>query len=111
MPQHKTQWKNRIFSHEKNNLPSKTQPDQTMSIPELIKRYASGQSLGGYKIPIYESQEQQEILNGKDFRTLDLSEQHQLMREVAEEVQNLRTPKVKHKKNSENEIIVSDKTD
>lgn len=80
---------------EVNNQPSKTIPDQSMSIPELIKRYASGQPLGGYKIPLYEGEE--DILQGTNWQKLDLSEKMDILRsaksEYEETIQRLRNNK------------------
>jgi len=67
---------------EINTKPSMTIPDQTMSIPELIRRYANGQSLGGGRIPQYE---ENDILNGKPFASFDLSEQHDIVRNLKNE--------------------------
>lgn len=90
----KTPFKNRIFKGEINNLPSKTIPDQAMSIPELIRRYASGLPLGAPKVPMYAENPEEDLLFGKDFRTLDLSEQHDIVknakREYEETISRLR---------------------
>jgi len=67
---------------EVNTLPSKTIPDQTLSIPELIRRYASGQSLQGGRTPIYE---ENDMLNGRPFASFDLSEQHDIIRNAKQE--------------------------
>lgn len=54
--------------------PSQTIPDQTMSIRELVKRYASGLPLGGSNNPIYEGEDG----DGIDPRRLDLAERQEL---------------------------------
>jgi hypothetical protein len=54
--------------------PSQTVPDQALTIREILKRYASGQPLGGGKEPIYEGEEG----DGVDPRTLDLAERQEL---------------------------------
>jgi hypothetical protein len=54
--------------------PSQTIPDQTMSIRELVKRYASGLPLGGANNPIYEGEDG----DGIDPRRLDLAERQEL---------------------------------
>jgi hypothetical protein len=68
---------------EKNHGVSKTIPDQSMSIPELIRRYSSGLPLGGSKVPIYTGEE--DILQGTDFNKLDLSEKHEFLRSIKQE--------------------------
>jgi hypothetical protein len=60
--------------HEKGFGPSQTIPDQTMSIRELVRRYASGLPLGGSKEPIYEGEDG----DGIDPRRLDLAERQEL---------------------------------
>lgn len=54
--------------------PSQTVPDQALTIREILKRYASGQPLGGGREPIYEGEEG----DGIDPRTLDLAERQEL---------------------------------
>ena len=48
--------------------PSQTVPDQTMSIKEILERYAKGLPIGGGLEPIYEEDD----TNGINPRTLDL---------------------------------------
>lgn len=81
----KTSWKFTKSEGETNTEPSQTIPDQTMSIPELIRRYASGQSLGGIKVPIYDEEPENDILQGRAFATFDLSEQHQIIKSAKSE--------------------------
>jgi hypothetical protein len=78
------------FVGEINSLPSATIPDQTMSIPTLIKRYAQGLPLGApFLSPIYDPNPEEDILGGKDIRKFDISEQHQLIKDVSREYKNL----------------------
>lgn len=70
------------YEGEINNKPSMTIPNQTLSIPELIRRYASGQSLEGSKTPIYDDEPTEDILRGRPFASYDLSEQHQIIRQA-----------------------------
>jgi len=74
---------------EINNLPSLTIPDHAMSITEIIRRYASGLPLAGQRIPMYEGED--DILNGIDIRTLDLSERMDLIEKVSKELFELKT--------------------
>jgi hypothetical protein len=80
--------------YETNGQPSMTVPDQTMSIRELIRRYASGLPLGGSKEPIYEGEDG----DGIDPRTLDLAERQELeiyaRQELAEIEERLKSKKV-----------------
>lgn len=54
--------------------PSQTVPDQALTIREILKRYASGQPLGGSQEPIYEGEDG----DGIDPRRLDLAERQEL---------------------------------
>jgi len=79
--------------YEKNGQPSQTVPDQTMSIRELVRRYASGLPLGGSKEPIYEGEDG----DGVDPRRLDLAERQELeiaaRQELAEIEERLKSKK------------------
>jgi len=91
-----------IAHGEVNSQPSKTIPDQTLSIPELIRRYASGQSLGGGRIPIYE---ENDMLNGRPFASFDLSEQHDIVRNAKNEYQETIDRLRNSKKQTAKEVI------
>ena len=67
---------------ELNKLPSCTVPNQALSIPELIKRYVSGQSLGGSKTPFFDDSPEDNLLGGRPFASFDLSEQHQILKKA-----------------------------
>ncbi|WNK13240.1 MAG: hypothetical protein [Microvirus sp.] len=70
--------------HEKNIQPSMTIPDQTMSISEIMRRFASGLPLGGMRVPEYDGED--DLLEGINPKTLDLSEIHDLKQEFAQEI-------------------------
>lgn len=81
----------KTFYAEKNvkgesfTQPSMTIPDQTMSIPELIKRYASGLPLGGSRVPLYEENPEEDILGGRPFASYDLSEQNNFVKQAKQD--------------------------
>jgi hypothetical protein len=60
-----------------------------MSIPELIRRYASGLPLGGARVPMYEDDPEQDILNGRNWSSLDLTEKHDFIRSAQMEVEHI----------------------
>lgn len=74
----------RRFPGEINNEPSMTVPDQTMSLKELLERYARGLPVAGAK---------QEIFHGEEFvpdlNRMDLSEQQDLREHLATEIPRL----------------------
>ena len=86
LPRIKTQWNKHLFPdyYEVNNDPSLTVPDQTMSIKEIMVRYARGIPFDNTKIPIYDGED--DILEGIDWRTLDLSEREEFKTRVSQEL-------------------------
>ena len=79
---------------EVNNEPSQTIPDQSMSVRELLQRYASGMPLSNGKEQIFEGEEG----DGIDPRRLDLAERQELeiaaRQELAEIEERLKSKKV-----------------
>ena len=84
--------------YEVNGKPSLTVPDQTMSVRELLRRYASGLPFGGQREPIYEGEDG----DGIDPRRLDLAERQELeisaRQELAEIEERLKSKKVEKSK-------------
>jgi hypothetical protein len=68
------------YAGQVNNQESKTVPDQSMTLRELLVRYAKGLPLEGQKTPIWEGEEGFDI----DPQKLDLAEIEEL-REKAEQ--------------------------
>lgn len=87
-----TQYSRHEVPGEKNNLPSKTVPDQTMSLRELIKRFAQGLPINAAKVPLYDDDPENNDL--PDPSRLDLAEREELALQYADELQGLRE---KHK--------------
>jgi len=73
------------YKGEVNNKPSETVPDQTMTMREILTRYAKGQSIDGVKIPLWEEGEG----FAKDPETLDLAEREELATQAREELQQI----------------------
>lgn len=93
-----TPWNRRQPVGEINSLPSMTIPDQTMSIPEILRRFASGLPLQGNKNPIYDGED--DILEGIDPRTLDISEIHELRENMEAELADIKKPQKRASKSS-----------
>lgn len=74
---------------EVNLKPSCTIPDQTLSIREIMRRFARGIPLSG-NVPVYEDQDSLNTSDGVDFNTLDLSEQYALIEERKAELLKIR---------------------
>lgn len=62
------------YTGEKPYGPSMAVPDQSMTVQEILKRYARGLPLGGAKVPTYEDEE----LEGMpDVKHMDLAEREE----------------------------------
>lgn len=90
--------------NERNTLPSKTVPDQTMSIQEIMRRYAQGLPMGGQRVPIYE----EDLTDMPDLQHLDLAERQEIIEHYTQEQSDLVT---KIKKNREKKYLPKSKED
>lgn len=68
-----------------NNEPSQTVPDQSMSLRELLVRYAKGLPLEGARTPIWEGEEGFD----RDPETLDLAEREELAEKARQELKEI----------------------
>lgn len=75
------------YSKEWNDEPSLFEPDQTMSIREIMERYARGLPIadGMYKNPVYLDEEE-----FPDLRKFDLAEVEEMKKQAAENVETHR---------------------
>lgn len=71
---------------EVNVLPGKTIPEQSMSLREILKRFASGVPVGGQKVPLYEGED----LDAPDFSRMDAVDKAQLQKELKHELSSLK---------------------
>lgn len=65
---------------EINTLPSKTIPDQSLSVQQIMERYARGLPLDGVRVPVYLGDE----IEFPEMERLDLTERQQLIAEARE---------------------------
>jgi hypothetical protein len=91
--------------YERNDEPSLTIPDQTLSIKQILERYASGQSLEG-KTPYYDESESDEYY--PDPRYMDLAEREELSENYREEIQYIKTKAQKRKQKVSDETSESE---
>ena len=68
-----------------NNQPSLTVPDQSMTLKELLIRYAKGLPLADIKTPIWEGEEGFDV----DPKKLDLAEVEELAEKAREELKQI----------------------
>lgn len=90
-------------NYEQNHEPSLTVPDQTMSIREILSRFASGLPVGGSKQPLYDEYESDEYI--PDPRYMDLADRQEFAEMYKQEFQEIkeRVEKPKTDVNSEAE--------
>lgn len=75
---------------EVNTEPSLTVPDQTMSVREILIRYARGLPIGGSRQPVFDEDDDM-----PDPKTLDLVERQELSMKYSEELSAIRNKKAK----------------
>ena len=80
--------KNLPRNYEVNGMPSETIPDQSMSVKQIMQRYAQGMPLGGQREPIYEGEDFEYA--GIDFNKLDLSEKYDLLQENLQRIEDMK---------------------
>ena len=98
------------YNHEQekyseSSKPSMTVPDQTMSMREMLSRYAKGLPIGGAKESIYDENEESWGINPK---TLDLVDIQEIKRDNKERIENLQKviENSKKKKQQEPEVTI-----
>lgn len=74
-------------NYEEITEPSLTIPDQTLTIREILDRYARGLSIDGVKNPLFDDED---FL--PDPRTLDLEERYQLAQQFEQELSDMKKP-------------------
>lgn len=80
---------------EVNDQPSMTIPDQTMSIREILDRFARGLPLGGQRVPVYNGEDD----DLPDLQHMDLADREEYMESAADELRELKTKiKINEKK-------------
>lgn len=85
-------WKTNYNAHlfprvdEKNYQPSLTVPNQSLSIKEILTRYAQGLGVDGIKVPVYNGEEDFDI----DVKRLDLAEIQELKEANYQRIADLR---------------------
>ncbi|QGF19337.1 hypothetical protein [Antarctic microvirus TYR_006_V_25] len=73
--------------YEINNQPSETIPDQSMSVDEIMRRYAQGLPMSGERVPTYEDPE---IETMPDLSRMDLADREQVIKSYTAEIQEIR---------------------
>jgi len=79
--------------HEESDQPSETIPDQSMTVLELLQRHQNGLPMLGQKTPFYEGDENLEaddLNDGINPATLDLSERYDIIENRKEELKHLK---------------------
>jgi hypothetical protein len=94
------------YAGQVNNQESKTVPDQSMTLRELLVRYAKGLPLEGQKTPIWEGEEGFDI----DPQKLDLAEIEELREKAEQELKdiNKRVKEEVEKKRAKKRTTITD---
>lgn len=74
---------------EVNNLPSETQPDEVLTVREMLERHVRGLPVSGSEQGVYLPEEVGYI---PDYRTLDLTEIDEYRQQYAETIQRYNNP-------------------
>lgn len=73
-------------TREKNTQPSLTVPDQSMSVKEIMDRYARGLPISGQKVPVYNGDQD----DMPDLQRLDLAEIQELREAAQQNVESIK---------------------
>lgn len=84
----RNQYMGSLATPEVNKMPSLTVPDQTMSISEIMRRFAAGLPVGGARVPLYEEDDESEENTMPHF--LDKMEAIEYARENSKRIESLR---------------------
>jgi hypothetical protein len=103
--------KNKKVKGEVNDQPSLTLPDQTLSIPELMKRYANGLPLGAPNVPLYEEDPEQDLLGGRNWKQMDLSEKANFLKAAKDEILEINNRVNKKKSNTSKQTEVTEEAE
>lgn len=81
------------YQGEINDQPSATVPDQSMTVKEILNRFARGLPLGGQRVPVFDGEED----DMPDIRTLDLAERQEMAENFKRELEEIRSNDAKRK--------------
>lgn len=82
-----TQYNNkRARDPERNTKPSLTIPDQSMTIREIMIRYAKGLPISGGRVPLYENEDGEEDFY-PDIEHMDLADRQQFLEDSKKEIE------------------------
>lgn len=65
---------------------SRTVPDQSYTVQEIMTRFASGLPIEGIKVPVF----QEEDMELPDMKKMDIAEREQYIKQTAEQVKEIR---------------------
>lgn len=71
---------------EINRKPSMTIPDQSMSVQEIMERYARGLPIAGQKVPLYDGEEG----DFPDLSKMDLADRQQYLEDRRDELSDIK---------------------
>lgn len=96
---YQTPTRRHITKGEDCSAPSKTVPDQTMSIREIVARFVRGMPISaGMREPLYSDQEIDLDNPPPDIMNMDFAEREQFVREAKAELEELEAKEATRKK-------------
>jgi hypothetical protein len=90
-------WEQRDITPQYNSGEVITQPNQSMSIREILFRNTQGMTYDNYKTPYYEDQATFSSISLNKIQDMEETEKLQYLAEVKEQVTNLKTKIENHK--------------
>lgn len=100
----KTPYNAKNFSYEDeevNRLPDRTVPDQSMSIAEIMRRFASGLPIGGQRVPVYNGEDD----DMPDLTHLDLADRQTILEDAAAELMEIKSRLNKKEQDKRNKAL------
>lgn len=91
---------------EINTLPSLTVPDQSMSVQEILDRYARGLPIGGSRVPIFDEEDDM-----PDTTHMDLADIQMLKETYADELQIIEKKRSKRSQKPADDTPKADPTE
>lgn len=93
LPRYRNQANYTLFKNpgEKNNGISKTTPDMTLSMREMVRRHTKGLHIDGGRVPIFNGPDD----DLPDLNTLDLADRQIVLENVEKEIREINERKIK----------------
>lgn len=82
-----SQWQGEKATFQSFTLPSRTVPDQSYTVQEIMTRFASGLPIEGIKVPVFQ---EEDAPNLPDLAKMDLAEREAYVKQTEQQVKEIR---------------------